>query len=665
MTPDELADPYIDVDEWRDAPVRHRYVHGGFTGTDARFSIYLPPPELYEGRFFQHITPVPDSEHLAQGATGEEDKIGFSIASGAYFLETNGGGETATLGSSVDPTIGAYRANAAAAQHSRVVAAEMYGEHRAYGYAYGGSGGGYRTIGGAENTSGVWDGVVPYVIGSPMAIPNMFTIRMHAQRVLRHRFDQIVDAVEPGGGDMYAGLDVEERDALGEVTRMGFPPLSWFGHRSMGLHAFPVLYGGMRMADASYFDDFWSEPGYLGYAPPPSLVRDIVQHPCEVVELLTDLDADAIGLTIGRQAGQARGDVDTAWQGAEAPPSAPVAVRLSNTPGIEILGAELVVMSGAAAGERLLVVDLVGEIAVFGPVDANVVAQLRPGDAVELDNRGFLAAQTYHRHQVPGPDYPVWDQFRNADGSPIYPQRPLILGPLFAAGASGTVQTGRFDGKMILVESLLDREALPWQADWYRSKVHEHVGDAIDDCFRLWFTDHALHGDNEIQEDPTHTISYIGVLHQALRRPQRVGRARRRAAGEHDIRGRRRPGRGARRRRRAPRGAARGHADRRWRAARGCRGRRRGDAARDRRSASWDRADRERRVGSRWIRAVRHRRTDHAGRAGGGRATPRVQGARYPLRGGAGGRAPRRRCRHALRAAAEPRPGASRRAVGG
>src|ERR1700733_12350359 len=206
--------PYVDVDEWRDRPVRHRYVHGGFAGTETRFSIYLPPADLYEGRFFQHITPVPDNEFLAQDASGEQDKIGFSIASGGYFLETNGGGASGRPGSAVDPTIAAYRANAAAAQYSRLVAADMYGGHRPYGYAYGGGGGGYRTIGGAENTAGVWDGFVPYVIGSPMAIPNMFTVRMHAQRILRHKFDQIVDAVEPGGsGDLYAGLDSEERAA--------------------------------------------------------------------------------------------------------------------------------------------------------------------------------------------------------------------------------------------------------------------------------------------------------------------------------------------------------------------------------------------------------------------------------------------------------------------
>lgn len=515
MTFDE---PYVDLDEWRDAPVRHRYVHGGFADTDTRFSIYLPPADRYGGRFFQHITPVPDSEHLAQSAAGEQDKIGFSIASGAYFVETNGGGEPGRLGSDVDPTIAAYRANAAAAEYSRVVARDMYGEHRTYGYAYGGSGGGYRTIGGAENTTGVWDGFVPYVIGSPMAIPNMFTVRMHAQRILRHRFDAIVDAVEPGGsGDMYAGLDEEERAALLEVTRMGFSPRSWFGHRTMGMHAFPVLYQGVRMADPTYFEEFWTEPGYLGSSTSPSLHRDRVQHATTVVATITAAEAADLGLAIGYQPGQARGGVDTAWRGAEAASAVPVAVRLSSVPAVEILGADLLVTSGLAAGARLGLVDLIDDLAVFGPGDPDQLLRLRAGDAVEIDNTGFLAAQTYHRHQVPTSDFAVWDQFREPDGRPTYPQRPLILGPLFAAAAAGTVQTGRFDGKMIVVASLLDREALPWQADWYRTKVREHLGDATNEHFRLWYVDNALHGDDEIQEHPTHTVSYLGVLHQALR----------------------------------------------------------------------------------------------------------------------------------------------------
>ena len=514
--PTEFDDPYVDLDERRSAPVDHRYVHGGFAGTETRFSIYLPPPEQYQGRFFQHITPVPDNEHLAQGRTGQEDKIGFAIASGAYFLETNGGGAPGRIGSSVDPTIAAYRANAAAAQHSRTIAAEMYGEHRPYGYAYGGSGGGFRTIGGAENTSGVWDGVVPYVIGSPMAIPNMFTVRMHAQRILRDRFDAIVDAVEPGGsGNVYEGLDDEEAAALLEVTRMGFPPRSWFGHRTMGMHAFPVLYGGLRMADPTYFDEFWTKPGYLGHDDPGSLERYLVQEACTIVATLSA--EEAYRFPVGRQPGQRSGGVDTAWRGDEAARSVPIAVRLSVAPEVEIQGADLVVHSGTAAGARLLVVDLVGDVAVFGPNDRKVLLQLRPGDAVELDNRGFLAAQTYHRHQVPTPDFHVWDQFRDPDGEPAYPQRPLLVGPLFAAAASGTVQTGAYEGKMIVVEALLDREALPWQADWYRARVEEHLGSTTDDRFRLWYVDNALHGDDEQQEHPTHSVTYLGVLHQALR----------------------------------------------------------------------------------------------------------------------------------------------------
>src|ERR1700741_5176436 len=47
--------PYVDVDEWRDKPVPHRYVHGGFKGTETRFSFYFPPKEQYQGHFFQPI----------------------------------------------------------------------------------------------------------------------------------------------------------------------------------------------------------------------------------------------------------------------------------------------------------------------------------------------------------------------------------------------------------------------------------------------------------------------------------------------------------------------------------------------------------------------------------------------------------------------------------
>jgi len=513
--------PYVDIDEWRDTPVRHHYIHGGFKGTGTRFSFYFPQKEQYQGRFFQYVTPVPDNENLSQGATGEADKIGFSVTHGAYFVETNGGGSgaTATYGSGIDPLIGAFKANAACAQYSKVVAQQLYGEHRTYGYIFGGSGGAYRTIGSIENTEGVWDGAVPYVIGSPMAIPNMFTIRMHAMRILRDKFPQILDAVEPGGsGDMYAGLTDEQKSALTEATKMGFNPPSWYAHKTMGIHAFGVLYPGMVMADPKYFQEFWTLSGYLGHDSPESFKNDRIQHEAKILLPIILAEGQKLGLPVSAMAGQARGTADQAWQNMEKKEiEIPVALKLdSKLPNVQFLGGDLIVKTGEAAGQTLALRTITDDVVVFGVANADVLSKLKVGDVVQVDNSNFLAAQTYHRHQVPKSGYSTWDQFRDKNGNPIYPQRPMILGPMFAMGASGVVPNGGIKGKVIALENLWDTEALPWSGDWYRQQVQNKLGDKANDNFRLWYTDHANHGDFPVPGDPDYIVSYLGVLQQAL-----------------------------------------------------------------------------------------------------------------------------------------------------
>ncbi|QIG81949.1 hypothetical protein G5C33_14070 [Sphingosinithalassobacter tenebrarum] len=515
-----FAQPFIDTDEMRTDPVPHRYVHGGFEGTDTRFSFYFPAAADYEGRFFQYVTPVPDSETLSQGQTGSEDRIGMALTSGGYFIETNGGGpKAADPMSGMDATIGAWRANAAAASFSRMVARQIYGEGRVYGYVYGGSGGAYRTIGSIENTQGVWDGAVPYVMGSPMAIPNVFTVRLHAMRVLGPKLDGVVDALDAGGsGDPYAGLDAEERSALEEVTRMGFPPESWYAWRTMGPHAFALLFGGIRQADGSYFSDFWGKPGYAGHDHPDLYADARVQLDTRVTEVITADRAEAAGINLEHIHGTAKGTADQAWRamGLSSAGEMPVAFRLADAPDSDaLLLADLVLSDGRKIGLR----DVQGDIAVVGITDPRLLSAVKTGDAVRLDNSDILAVETYHRHQVPpGDEYPVWDQFRDGEGVPLYPQRPMVLGPLFTRFATGTLPTGEFSGKMIVIENLWDREAYPWQADWYRNRVIAHIGaDTLDDRYRLWFTDRALHGDHADQDDPSRVVSYLGVLHQALR----------------------------------------------------------------------------------------------------------------------------------------------------
>ncbi|MDR2418603.1 MAG: hypothetical protein LBD79_06075 [Treponema sp.] len=512
----QFQKPYIDVDEWREGAVRYRYIHGGFEGTETRFSFYFPTREQYKGRFFHFMSPMQGSENASQVLEGEEDKIAFAITHGAYFVETNMG-VGPVFGPLADPTI-IYRASAAAAEYSREVAAKLFGEHRPFGYIYGGSGGGFKSTSCLENGN-AWDGVAPYVIGSPAAIPNCFTVRVHAKRALRRKLHLIADAVDAGGGDMYAGLDGEEREALEEVTKMGFPPRSWFCYKTLDDGALPVLTWAVNDMDPSYYEDFWKAPGYLGADPNSSAARDRVQHTTKV-----------IAVHLPRRIREApenmdKTGVDDSWQrlarGDTGLDSKPY-IEVENLPETDYLaGLVFSVASGEAAGFKTTVDGIEGNRllpgAFFGQDELlEALAKVKAGDEILLDNSDYIALQTFHRHQYPGAGYAGWEQFIDKEGKPRYPQRPFQVGPIVAQGGAGSLQSGKFKGKMIVVAAMMDMDALPWQPDWYRQRVKEHLGEKEQEQFRLWYIDRALHGDISKTLGDLHVVNYLGALHQAL-----------------------------------------------------------------------------------------------------------------------------------------------------
>ena len=515
--------PYIDIREWReepmDAPVfaggittqqggaapfkaRHLYVHGGFTDTDAKFSFCFPPEEEYQGRFFQA------THQLLAGEEATARNVAFALASGGYSVQTNMGGSDNPRSAEggrgqADTTIRGYRVNAEAAKFSRTVAAEIYGRHRTYGYLYGGSGGAYQTITSAEMTTGVWDGYVPYVMGSPQSIPNCFTVRVNALRILKGKWPSIIDAIEPGGsGDPSAGLDDEELAALEEATRTGFPPGAWFNYVPQGGGPLVLVASYVPLLDPTYLDDFWSKPGYLGSDPISSVRAARVQHDATVVEVVS-----------GRR----------------------TQFRLSTVPTGDLTGADVIITSGAAAGKTAslgridsdgkghigLVIETDDDM-IDITADPAVIASIQADDEVRIDNSRFLALQTYHRHQFPPAnpdfDYPdVYDFYRNPDGTPKYPQRGVDIGAAGTLGATGQIPTGRFNGKMIVVECLHDGDALPWQADWYRKKVEDLEGQRVDENYRLWYVDNANHTDPTTELQETHAVAYSGTVQYALR----------------------------------------------------------------------------------------------------------------------------------------------------
>ncbi|HET6950700.1 MAG TPA: hypothetical protein VFI47_10005 [Acidimicrobiales bacterium] len=517
----EFGAAYVDVDEWRDGPVRHRYVHGGFEGTDTRFSLYLPPAERYEGRFFHPVLPMSGIETAASLGVlyGIAGSVEFAVDSGAYLVESNLGRLNPFPGD--DWTVAGYRASAAVARYSRTLAAEMYGEHRPYGYVFGGSGGALKTVSCFENVPDVWDGAVPFVMASSVAMPNVFSVQAHAMRLLWDQFPSIVDALEPGGGgDMYAGLTTEQRAALAEVTGMGFPPRAWFDVERLArgyTAVWSTLADNMIRLDPDYFEDFWTVPGYLGADPPASLERARIQHKTTVTGVVFADEAAALGLPMPMAMARGTRTDDI-----------PVAVRLAEVPEGRLMGAMLRIVSGPAADRSMHIVGVQDGLVLTGVGEAHFegLSELAAGHDVVIDNAAYLAFQTYHRHQV-DPGYRVWDQFTVA-GQPIYPQRPNVIGPSYARQGSGSTKTGRFAGKMIVVQTLMDEAAFPWQAVWYRDRVRDALGALpLDDRYRLWFVDHAMHTGADplpgmVMADTTparktRMVSYLGVLQQALR----------------------------------------------------------------------------------------------------------------------------------------------------
>ncbi|WNG37000.1 Tat pathway signal sequence domain protein [Archangium violaceum] len=470
--------PVIDSQIDLTTPVPHLKVSGHFEGTDKRFNFYFPPKSQWEGRFFNLVYPLQD-----ENATDEN--VSFGADSGAYTVQTNGGG--------------GYRVDAAAAKFSKTVAASYYGSsRRIYGYIYGGSGGSFQTLGAIENSSGVWDGAVPFIPGVPTSIPNDFFIRAFARFVLEDKAPRIASAVSPGGsGNPYAGLNEVERAVLLEVTRLGVPLRAWEDDAYvLGLNDPQGLLGFgsvIRGSDPTYVDDFWSKSGYLGTE--QSALGELFRAArIDRIATITEVNRNAQNVPTSLL-------LDSA-------PAVPTTTGLDYT----LYAADGTTEVGTLSGS----LDPTTKVFTLGSGNpSSVLSAIGTGARLRIDNRWSLALLSYHRHQVPKrPGFYAWNQFRAPDGTPRYPQRPIELGPIISRGVTdGGTHTGMIHGKVIVVANLLDTDAYPWHADWYSARVRESLGARYDDNFRLWYNDNADH----IGPRTARLVQYDGILQQALR----------------------------------------------------------------------------------------------------------------------------------------------------
>ena len=105
---------------------------------------------------------------------------------------------------------------------------------------------------------------------------------------------------------------------------------------------------------------------------------------------------------------------------------------------------------------------------------------------------------------------------RDAEGNPLYPQQKVLLGPGFSSNGPGCKQNGLVQAKVLIVAALMDEQAYPWQADWYRRKIASvHDGNEKDYC-RLWYFDNVLHDDRAASVDELDVTTYAPGLSRRL-----------------------------------------------------------------------------------------------------------------------------------------------------
>ncbi|EXM20488.1 hypothetical protein V3481_016318 [Fusarium oxysporum f. sp. vasinfectum] len=479
------SQPIIDNKTHETLPLPHLRISGHFEGTTVDFNIYLPE-NGWKGRFFQLVFPI-------QNSTASDREIGFGAESGGYTVRASG-----------RPT---YRGDAAAAKVGMMIAREYYKPktNKIHGYIYGGSGGSLVTVGAMENTIGIWSGALTLVQAVPVSINN-WSIRALAGLVLKNKSVEIEDALRPGGsGDVYSSLSSTERTAFEEATALGVPIKGWESFYETG--ASESLWESLRTVsgaavtrmDPTYVDDFWNKPGYLGseHSSLGEIFRkEMLDYKTSIISIQRDANQVPVELTLDAAPDSAR----TYW----------LDISIISRNG-EVLG-KITAKGHDNNNDKT--------VTLHRNNDHSTLSLLQQGTQVHISNRLFLAMHALHRYSVPKrAGFYGYDHLRDSKGTPIYPQRSVLVTEQIARSASGGATfSGKFNGKMIVMDNLMDVDAFPWHADWYKSQVRKVYGDDTDDKFRLHYSQNADHQmGHVVGSKSSRVVDFTGLYEQHLR----------------------------------------------------------------------------------------------------------------------------------------------------
>ena len=375
--------PSFDVDEWRDdagpPPVRPRRVRGHATPV-----LVLLPARRAVRRSVLPADPRRCRASSTRSAAGCSTAWPAQSSSRSTAARTWSSPTWARTRRSRATTRRSLASEQARPRHdySRLLAAEMYGEHRPFGYCFGGSGGGFKTMSCMESTD-VWDGGVPFIIGRPRVIAQRLlgAVPRHADPVGQAPADRRRDRTRRQRRHVCGPHRRGARGACGSDAH-GFPTARLVRRRARIATSYASVWSmlGDKVIeyDPTYLDDFWTVPGYLGADPTASLARARIQHKTSVVKPIradeASSSASAPDPTIFRSKAMSRH------------PGRVAARRRSATR--TCMGSMLSITTGDAAGHNFWIVDLRDDIVITGVGEEHfaALAGIAAGDDIVIDN---------------------------------------------------------------------------------------------------------------------------------------------------------------------------------------------------------------------------------------------------------------------------------------
>jgi hypothetical protein len=252
----------------------------------------------------------------------------------------------------------------------------------------------------------------------------------------------------------------------------------------------------IRALDPTYEDDFWSKPGYAGANPPSYLAAAKVDGFATITDIVRDAQGvptalkfdpatvPALGSTGSRHLDyyvyDADGTTRTIDRTDPAKPVFTLTGTLDTTTSTLALAVNPNVLSATVPNSTVL-------------LDA-----LDVGDKIRINNRFFLAQVYYPRYSILDNGNPAYNQYKDKNGKPKYPQREVQIAPFSSYGAMGGMrETGSIKTKVMVMENLADANSFPYVAGFYQQQVEKALGKRkADEMFRVYYQEHGGHSNS-------------------------------------------------------------------------------------------------------------------------------------------------------------------------